>query len=153
MGRPRKPSHLKVVSGTAQKCRMNPHEPIAPRGAPSAPAWLSPRATEIFARICVDIDGMGYLSSAHGDLMADYASCIEEIEITTGIIEDLGRSYQTHNASGDVMFRARPEVAQRSDAMRRAQALRAELGLGPASMSKVAAKKTTDDNPFKALLG
>jgi phage terminase small subunit len=52
---------------------------------------------------------------------------------------------------GDTMYRARPEVAMRSNAMKRAQSLRAELGIGPASKSKVSAQTQDEENPFKAL--
>jgi hypothetical protein len=48
------------------------------------------------------------------------------------------------------MFRRRHEVAMRSDAMKRAQSLRAELGLGPVSISK-SAKPPAEENPFTAL--
>jgi transposase-like protein len=48
-------------------------------------------------------------------------------------------------------FRRRPEFAMRSDAMKRAMSLRAELGLGPASKSKVAAEKKPERNPFMDL--
>jgi P27 family predicted phage terminase small subunit len=150
-GRPRKPTHLKVVAGTAQKCRINKNEPKGKGGWPSAPEWLSDRATAIFEETCRRMDGMGTLSEEWADVIADYASCVEEIEITTGIIEDLGRTYTTTTQTGDTMYRPRPEVAMRSDAMRRAQALRAELGIGPASKSKVSAGTPDEENPFKAL--
>lgn len=150
-GRPRKPTHLKVVAGTAQKCRINKDEPKAKGGWPVAPDWLSERSSVIFDETCRRMSGMGTLSEEWADVIADYASCVEEIEITTGIIEDLGRTYTTTTQTGDTMFRPRPEVAMRSDAMRRAQALRAELGIGPASKSRVSAGKSDEENPFKAL--
>ncbi|MCW7545429.1 MULTISPECIES: P27 family phage terminase small subunit [Aurantimonas] len=150
-GRPRKPTHLKVVSGTAQKCRMNPDEPQAEVGTPQPADWLSERATVIFFETCASMERMGTLSLEWGNVIADYASCVEEVEITTGIIEDLGRTYTTTTAAGDTMFRPRPEVAMRSDAMKRAQSLRAELGLGPAAKSRVSASKRNEDNPFNAL--
>lgn len=150
-GRPRKPTHLKVVAGTAQKCRINKDEPKAKGGWPVAPEWLSARSSTIFDETCRRMSGMGTLSEEWADVIADYASCVEEIEITTGIIEDLGRTYTTTTQTGDTMFRPRPEVAMRSDAMRRAQALRAELGIGPASKSRVSAGKTDEENPFAAL--
>jgi P27 family predicted phage terminase small subunit len=150
-GRPRKPTHLKVVAGTAQKCRINPNEPSTKGGWPVAPEWLSDRASAIFEETCRRMSGIGTLSEEWADVIADYASCVEEIEITTGIIEDLGRTYTTTTQTGDTMFRPRPEVAMRSDAMRRAQALRAELGIGPASKSKVSAGKPDEENPFAAL--
>ncbi len=153
MARPRKPSHLKVVSGTAQKCRMNPDEPEAPKGAPDAPLWLSDRAAEIFAGLCATIDGMGYLSTADQAVIAMAASRLEEVEITTAAVEDGGRTYDTANAQGERMIRPNPMVAQRSEAMRHAHALLSELGLTPAARSKVSAGKKADDNPFRALMG
>ena len=153
MARPRKPSHLKVVSGTAQKCRMNPDEPEAPKGAPDAPLWLSSRAAEIFHGLCATIDAMGYLSTADQHVIAQTASRLEEVEITTAAVEDGGRTYDTSNAAGERMIRPNPMVAQRSEAMRHAHALLSELGLTPSARSKVSAGKKNDENPFRALMG
>lgn len=159
MARPRKPSHLKVVAGTARKDRMNDAEPAAPKGAPDAPLWLSSRATEIFAGLCATIDGMGYLSTADQHVIAQAASRLEEVEITTAMVEDGGRTYvsqATYDDEGRVlsqMMRSNPIVAQRSEAMRHAHALLSELGLTPAARSKVSAGKKPDDNPFRALMG
>lgn len=36
-GRPRKPTKLKQLSGTLQKCRMNPNEPVPSGPLPDAP--------------------------------------------------------------------------------------------------------------------
>lgn len=94
---------------------------------------------------------LGTLSGEFSDAIAAYASAEYEVIATTAIIEDLGATYQTTTATGDIMFRRRPEVAMRSDAMKRAQSLRAELGLGPVSISKVSAKPPADENPFTAL--
>lgn len=151
MANPRKPTQLKVIAGTVQKCRLIPNEAQGRGGMPEAPAWLSSRAAEIFYDTCASMDGMRTLSAEWCDVIAHYASAVEEVEVTTGIIEDLGRVYTTTTVSGDTMFRPRPEVAMRSDAMKRAQALRSEIGLGPASKSKVSAKPDADANPFKAL--
>lgn len=152
MARPRKPSHLKVVSGTDRKDRRNDAEPVAPKDAPDAPLWLSSRATEIFHGLCATIDGMGYLSTADQAVIAMAASRLEEVEITTAAVEDGGRTYDTSNAAGERMIRPNPMVAQRSEAMRHAHALLSELGLTPAARSKVSAGKKTDDNPFRALM-
>lgn len=150
-GRPRKPTHLKVVSGTLRKHRENPDEPDVAGGWPDPPDWLSARAAVIFQDTCGLMSGMGTLSIEWVDVIANYASCVEEIEITTAAIEDMGRTYTTTTQTGDTMFRPRPEVAMRSDAMKRAQSLRAELGLGPASKSKVGGGKKNAVNPFAQL--
>jgi len=139
------------VSGTYRAHRENPDEPTAAGGWPTAPEWLSTRAAAIFEETCSLMSGMGTLSVEWASVIADYASCVEEVEITTGIIEDVGRTYTTTTEAGDKMYRPRPEVAMRSDAMKRAQALRSELGLGPASKSKVGGGKKHAVNPFADL--
>lgn len=153
MARPRKPTHLKVITGTAQKCRINPAEPQPELGAPPTPDWLSDRAHEIYAGLCAHLDSMGVLALVDDHVVALAASRLEEVEITTASVEDGGRTYETTNANGERMIRPNPMVAQRSEAMRHAQALLSELGLTPAARSKVSATKKADGNPFKALMG
>lgn len=150
-GRPRKPTHLKLIAGTLRKHRENPAEPVATGDWPETPAWLSKSAAAIFVETCAKMAKLGTLSSEFSDAIAAYSSAEDEVITMTAIIEDLGATYQTTTANGDVMFRRRPEVAIRSDAMKRAQSLRAELGLGPVSISKVSAKPPAEENPFLTL--
>jgi P27 family predicted phage terminase small subunit len=145
------PTHLKIISGTLRKHRENDAEPVAAGGWPETPAWLSGGAAMVFVDTCGRMDALGTLSPEWSDAIADYASCIDEARQATVVIEDLGPTYSMETKSGAIMFRARPEVAMRSDAMRRAQSLRAELGLGPASKSRVSAKPPAAENPFTAL--
>jgi P27 family predicted phage terminase small subunit len=133
-----------------RKHRENPAEPVPAGDWPETPAWLSQAAAAIFVDTCGRMAKLGTLSSEFTDVIAAYASCQEEMLICTAVLEDLGRTYQTTTASGDTMFRPRPEVAMRADAMRRATVLRADLGLGPASKAKVSANKN-EINPFLAL--
>jgi P27 family predicted phage terminase small subunit len=150
-GRTRKPTHLKIVSGTLRKHRENDAEPVAAGGWPETPGWLSGGAAAIFVDTCGRMAALGTLSPEWTDAIADYASCIDESRQATAVIEDLGATYSMETKSGSIMFRARPEVAMRADAMRRAQSLRAELGLGPASKARVNAKPPTEVNPFLLL--
>lgn len=150
-GRPRKPTKIKELAGTARKHRENPSEPEAPTGYPDCPDWLSSAAARIFDDTCRSLDSMGILSPQWADVIAAYASCQEEIEIYSAIIAQEGRTYTTTTQTGDTMYRARPEVAMRADAMRRAQQLRSEIGLGPASKSKVSANSKHEMNPFEDL--
>lgn len=99
------------------------------------------------------MEEMQLASSAYTMIITLCASRIEEIEITTAMVEDNGRIYETTNESGQTMARARPEVAQRSEAMRHAQSLLSELALTPAALSKVSVTKKREENPFKNLLG
>jgi len=120
---------------------------------------LSSRAAAIYVGLCDLIEGMGYLSTADGDILAQCASRLEEVEITTAMVEDGGRTYitsQEFDGEGRVvkqMIRGHPVVAQRSEAMRHAHSLLSELGLTPAARSKVSATKQQETNPFAALMG
>lgn len=151
-GRKRKPDHLKVVAGTDRPDRMNPAAPVASKVLPVSPSWLSERAAEKFGQLVTILDGMGLASEVDVDMLAMLASRLEEIEITTGIIEDLGRSYTTETQGGGTMYRSRPEVSQRNEAMRHAQSLLAEFGLSPASRSKVSTSLEKVGNPFADLV-
>lgn len=150
-GRKRLPDHLKVLRGTDQPCRMNPDQPKAAPGVARAPEALSARAAEHFDRLSAILDGMGIASPDDADMLALLASRLEEVEILTAVIEDAGRTYVTTATSGDKLWKARPEVAMRNEAMRHAQSLLSEFGLSPSARSKVTAGKSAEQNPFAAL--
>lgn len=151
-GRKRKPDHLKVLSGTDQKCRMNEDAPAANPGMANPPAWLDTRAAEHFSRLSAILHGMGIASPDDVDMLAALSSRLEEIEILTAVIEDAGRTYEQRDERGQVkMIRARPEVAMRNEALRHAQSLLAEFGLSPAARAKVKAGGKGEENPFDAL--
>lgn len=130
---------------------MNPYAPISPAALPIAPGWLTKRGAEIFDNIVALLDEMGLASAADMQIITLCASRIEEVEVTTAMVEDNGRVYETSTASGETLARSRPEVAQRSEAMRHAQSLLSELGLTPAARSKVSVTKKQEENPFKNL--
>ncbi|MEN3213599.1 P27 family phage terminase small subunit [Methylorubrum populi] len=146
-GRKRKPDALKQLAGTAQPCRMNPDAPIAREGEAEAPEWLSERAAEIFGELTTITGGMGISSPDDTAMLALLASRLEEVEVCTAVIEDLGRVYISESKTG-TMVRGRPEVAMRNEAMRHAQSLLSEFGLSPAARSKVSAVTPPESNPF-----
>jgi P27 family predicted phage terminase small subunit len=147
-GRPRKPDHLKVVSGTAQPSRMNADAPKPSKALPEPPEWLSERAAEWFLKTVGILDGMGIASADHVDMLSLAASRYDEILDCQSVIEDLGRVYMVLSISGSRTFKARPEVAMKNDAMRHLQSLLSEFGLSPATVSKVSAPPGERDNPF-----
>lgn len=158
-GRKRVPDHLKIVSGTAQPCRMNPDAPVAASGLPVPPEWLSARAAEIFAGLVSVLDEMGIASASDTAALAMAASRLEEVEICTAIVEDGGRTFLSsieYDDQGRVVkqqIRGHPAVAQRSEAMRHAQSLLVDFGLTPAARAKVSVNRMPEANPFRALLG
>lgn len=147
-GRPKKPTKIKELTGTIRPHRQNAEEPDGTEGWPSLPSFLSERGAEIFAETCRAMESMGTLAVEWGDVIASYAASQEEVEIYSAALVAHGRIYETTTQTGDTMFRPRPENALRSDAMKRAQTFRAELGLGPASKSRVSVGKKNESNPY-----
>ena len=155
MARPRKPTHLKLVAGTYRPDRSNPGEPAPIVDLPATPAWLSERAAAIFREVVLILDEMGLASRSDGAMLALVALRLEEVEITTALIEDSGRMYLSKVVRDDTgaivaqQQKSHPAVAQRNEAMRHAQSLLHEFGLSPASRSRVTAcAKTPGRNPF-----
>jgi len=66
LARPRTPTALKLVKGTAQACRTNKREPAAKSGIPKPPEHLSPRAQRAWPGIARMLNGMGVLTKADG---------------------------------------------------------------------------------------
>mgnify|MGYP006432348249 CR=1 FL=1 len=149
MGR-RKPRELKKLAGTLQPCRDNPGEPLRSAGTPVAPDWFGEMEAAYFRQIVFAMDGQHRASPDDALGIAMAALALAEVHECSIMIADYGRTYTTENASGGTMIRPRPEVAQRSDAMRRAQSALSELGLTPASVGKVSNGGTDDSNPFDA---
>lgn len=140
-GRKRIPDHLKVVKGTAQKCRMNPDAPVADIDDPRPPAWLSREAVEHFAVLRERIRGLGIASKTDTEVLALAAARMAEIEECNALITLLGRVVVNEKTG---VPRANPAVAQRNEAMRHLQSILAEFGLTPAARSKITAPKSNE---------
>lgn len=161
-GRPRKPTQLKVVAGTAQPCRTNKSEPRPARERPSPPAHLSDRGKAAWAEATLIADRMGVLTEADplaleelaetlADLRAARASLARPLEIEGTLYAAAGeRYYWTFGKSGP-MRRARPEVADIADASRRLALWTAKFGMNPADRSRVSAAPQETANPFAEL--
>jgi P27 family predicted phage terminase small subunit len=150
-GRKRKPHDLKVIHGTSRPDRDNPNAPARSQGTPVAPDWLDELALAYFNQIVQALDEQGRASPHDQHTIMNAALALGEVHECSIMIADHGRTYETTNSQGGRMIRPRPEVAQRSDAMRRATSCLAELGLTPASVGKVSTGGNDNGNPFDAI--
>lgn len=154
-GRPRTPTALKLVQGTARKDRTNKAEPKPRREIPSPPEHMSDRAKVAYGRVSVILDRMGVLTEADGialEAMCEaYADLIEARQQLRAAIEygdaeearetvaEAGKlTYVTVGKSGP-MARNRPETSLIADADNRLRAWMARFGLTPADRSRVSA--------------
>ena len=128
MARPRKPTHLKLVAGTAQPCRTNKTEPKPARSRPSPPDYLSAHAKVAWGAVSVLLDRMGVLTeadglaleglcSAYADLRDAHASLALPVAHGAAELARAGAlTYVTEGKAGP-MIRSRPELALIADAL------------------------------------
>lgn len=151
-GRPRKPTELKKLGGTAQPSRLNPLEPVPDVALGHPPEWLSATAKEYWSEIggiLLQMKLVSYGDTAAMTLLCDVLAQWVSVRVT---IAKKGRVYELLSDGGKV-FRARPEVAMEADLWRRAHRMLVEFGLTPAARSKVSALGATEEkDPLSALL-
>ena len=138
-GRPRKPTHLKKLSGTLQPCRTNPNEPTPAVYLPTPPDWLSERAREYWGEIGAVLLAMRLTTIADGPALQLLTEALAEWAEARQIVHQQGLTYTTTSKMGEVIPHPRPEVSMAADAWRRALRMLSEFGLTPASRSKVSA--------------
>ena len=142
-GRPPKPTSQKALGGTLQPSRTNRHEPVPDVALPPAPDWLSERGRRYWDEIGAVLLHMKVVTFGDGpafsllvESLAEWAEARQAV-IGTGEKAGVGLVYEMRTESGEMMRRPNPEVAQASDAMKRALRMLTEFGLTPSSRSKV----------------
>lgn len=167
-GRPRKPDHLKLVTGTAQPCRMNSKAPKPNRERPSPPSHISDKAKSAWVEAALIADRMGVLTEADTlalEMLAEAVADIREARASLArplvyryrdgqgnevedVMADGGVRYYWTVGKGVPMQRARSEIADIADADRRIKAWVASFGMSPADRSRVSSANAEDVNEF-----
>ena len=75
MGRPPKPTALKLLQGTARPDRMPKNEPKPELGAPTRPNWLLPEAKREWSRIVPELLRLGILAKIDRAALAARCQC------------------------------------------------------------------------------
>lgn len=150
MARPRIPTNLKIVKGTAQKCRTNPNEPKPELGIPEPPEHLSDRAKGTWSKVSKILLDMGILSSAHGLALEGLCESYADLVSARQALRERGSvTYEGGSEKNGTIYRAYPEVAMASDADRRFRSWLAAFGLTPSDQSRVNAFPDEPENQFQ----
>lgn len=139
MGRPKKPTALHALTGTARKDRTNNAEPKPKLEKPRTPSHLSTAEKKIFKSLTDELTNLGVLTKIDGMALELLSSAYVEYLELTDILSKEGQIYEVTGTSGDVIKKAHPSVAMRSDAWKRVKAMMAEFGITPATRSNVSA--------------
>lgn len=149
MARPRKPTHLKLVSGTARKDRLTPGEPKLPTVALPCPEHLSSKAKSAWGRVAPMLHRMGVLTEADALALEQLCGAYATILHCQAVLADYGDlSYASAKPDGGTMRRPHPEVAILADADRRFRLYLNDFGMSPSSRGRVSANGPGDTDPL-----
>lgn len=153
MGRPRLPTKLKLLKGTAQPCRMNKNEPNPEAGMPEPPEHLSERAAKVYPHVAKMLLDMKVLTVSDGMALEGLCQAYCDWRAAVEFLEERGSSVytttQTDSAGNErVVMKPYPQVAERNEADRRLRGWLQSFGLTPADRSKVSAIAEPEANPW-----
>lgn len=138
MGRKPKPTMLKIIEGNPGKRPLNMREPRPQGPAPMPPDWLNPIARAEWERIAPALERMGLLTSVDGAAMEAYCTAYARWVEAEQFLEKHGMTMIIRDERGGVKWlQPMPQVGISRSAAREMRAFASELGLTPASRTKL----------------
>lgn len=139
-GRPRKPTSLHVLQGTARKDRQNPRAPVSgPLAAlPGPPPGLSEREAAAWVELAQVVGPMRTCTAADMVAFRQMAVTLAVIEEARETLNREGLTFMVTTESGEVV-RKRPEVEILSAFKKQLAVELSRFGLTPADRERVSA--------------
>jgi P27 family predicted phage terminase small subunit len=148
-GKKKTPDHLKLVKGTFRKDRVKKDAPSPSKKLAVAPSHLNDRAVYYFNLIVNRMDGRA--SDTFTEIISSLAIRLEECERYYSIIYETP-FFQTVDGFGNKVLKNHPLSTQYKEAMRHSHTLLGEVGLTPASISRMGGgKKEETKDPWDEL--
>lgn len=132
-GRPRKPTRLKVLHGTFRPDRAPKNEPNPEPAVPACPSWLHPEAKREWRRVVKEFEKLGMLTQLDRATLVGYCSAYATVWEAERAIQKHGMVQYTETGYAA----QRPEVGIRNTALKEMRAFASELGMSPASRSRI----------------
>jgi P27 family predicted phage terminase small subunit len=144
-GRKPKPTALKLAEGNPGKRRINGAEPLPPRSLPDCPPHLAPEARAEWDRLAVMLNAIGLLTQVDRTTMAAYCQCYARwVEAEQKLAETPAL---LRMPSGYIQQSPWLTIANKS--LELMIKYMAELGLTPASRSRLAIQINTGPKPWE----
>lgn len=140
-GRPRKPTAVKKMKGTLQKCRVLADEWKPPAGSPPEPPGMGRVATGLWRDKVRMLADAGVVTLADGEVLEAWCRAVESARLAEAMVKKEGITTETR--SGVTMHPA-VRIARNSwDAAARLGGL---LGLDPSSRSRLTSPKKPESD-------
>jgi P27 family predicted phage terminase small subunit len=145
IGRPRLPTHLKLIKGTARADRLNPREPQInkARGMPKPPHWLTKGAQQHWNEIVPVMYEVGIVTVLDGPAVGAYCQALDKLGEAEAVLAEMA---SRDEATKGLMVRTINGAAIQNPVLGAVNKLRndvvkfaGELGLTPSARSRVTA--------------
>jgi P27 family predicted phage terminase small subunit len=149
MGRPPKPSKLRILEGNRSRTPINDREPQPTSGVESRPEWLCPEAKREWVRLVGELSALGLLSKVDRGTLAAYCQCWGMYVGAVKDIEANGISVVTE--SGYPVPRS--EVALMVKMLDKMATFGGKLGLSPSDRVRLAVPEKPHDDLEQMMRG
>ena len=140
MGRPRKPTRLKLIHGSRDR-HQNKLEPM-PEGIAIAPAWLRDEALIEWQRLAPELERIGILTMADEAEFAIYCQALAEFVEAEARLQKDGKTQTTK----DGFERKSPWCSIRDESWKRLHQAASGFGLNPSARAKVEANPISKED-------
>ena len=141
MGRPRKPTALKLVEGETRPSRIGKLEPHPRPILPDSPTFLNKAARNIWNELLPELEYMGTLTAADQATFAGFCRAYELAQRTSRYLDRNGLTMTAPSGYSQ----ARPEVSICNKAWDAVAKFGSELGIGAASRSRIEVRKRDNE--------
>jgi len=147
-GRKPKPTHLKIVSGTDQPCRMNPDEPKPKKDKVKMPPGLTPKAQKQWKYIVKELVDCGVMTNLDVHALRLYCEAWARYSDAAELLQKSSLITKTPNG----LLMQNPVIPIMNKAFEQMMRILPEFGATPASRTKVSRVETEKDaDPWDAL--
>ena len=137
-GPPPKPTAFRVLAGNPSKRPMNTREPQPRPLEPRCPKWLDPEAKRAWKWLVAELRYMRLLTSADRHAMESYCHAYSRWRATEAFLKVHGDVYPIRDDAGRVRYMQQfPQVAISRNLQQLLKAYQQELGLTPASRTRI----------------
>ncbi len=147
VGRPPKPTALKELEGNPGRRPLNTKEPKPTPTAPKCPPWLHQDAKKEWKRMAQELERMGLLTQVDMAAFAGYCQSYARWKEAEEFISKHGSIFKT--PSGYVQ--QIPQVAIAQQNLKQMRSFCSELGITPASRSRIAVNDTEQQGSQDAM--
>ena len=148
VGRPPKPTALKVLEGNPGKRPLNKREPRPTAGAPTRPEWLLPEAKREWNRLVPELTRLGLLATVDRASLSAYCQCWAMYVDAVKDIKENGTTFVTDKGYEG----PRPSVAIMNQMLQRMGSLSAKFGFTPSDRARIAVPPQEGADEFSQFL-